>query len=81
MASRRPADRGRRRGYLRQLRAGEHLWGRTVGDPAPASVPVVGPELGLADALATAAFVAPRPVPSCWQLRWTPGLDGVLTSV
>ena len=75
---------------------GEHLWGRTASDPAPASVTVVGPRLGLADALATAAFVTPGPVPSWWQrfpgydllvvtadrqLRWTPGLDGVLTSV
>ncbi len=72
---------------------GEHLWGRDPGDPAPASVTVVGPELGLADALATAASVAPGPVPRWWsrfpgyellvvtadrQLRWTAGLDGIL---
>jgi thiamine biosynthesis lipoprotein len=75
---------------------GEHVWGRAPGAPAAASVTVVGPELGLADALATAAFAAPGPVPAWWhrfpgydllvvtadrQLRWTPGLDGVLATV
>jgi thiamine biosynthesis lipoprotein len=74
---------------------GPHVWGRPAGDPAPASVTVVGPELGLADGLATAAFVTPGPIPG-WlarfpgydllvvtvdgRLRWTAGLDDRLTS-
>lgn len=70
---------------------GDHLWGRSGATRrALASVTVVGPELGTADALATAVFVegsgAPRwfdrfegydrlVITTAGRVRWTSGLD------
>jgi thiamine biosynthesis lipoprotein len=74
---------------------GNHLWGRSGSDGATelVSVTVVGPELGTADALATAVFVEgsgeprwfdqfpgydPFVVTEAGRVRWTSGLDGAL---
>ena len=74
---------------------GNHLWGRRGASSADglASVTVVGPELAIADALATALFVegsgAPRwferfpgydrlVITASGRVRWTSGLDDLL---
>lgn len=74
---------------------GSHLWGRLGSDRRAGltSVTVVGPELGTADALATAVFVEGSGAPlwfdrfpgydrlvitEAGRVRWTSGLDGLL---
>ncbi|MCU1355684.1 MAG: thiamine biosynthesis protein [Acidimicrobiales bacterium] len=79
---------------------GSHIWGaagtdlpRAAGAPGLAGVTVVGPELGTADALATAVFAEGSGHPAWFdrfpgydlllvtadqRLAWTPGLDDLL---
>ncbi len=72
---------------------GAHIWGSGVAEPSLASVSVVGPRLGTADALATAIF-ADQAASLGWvsrfpgyevllvtldgRVRWTEGLDAAL---
>lgn len=77
--------------YLR----GDHIWGSRVGSGRITSVTVVGPSLGVADALATAVFGDQAPslawlsrfpeygvllMTADHRLQWTPSLDGLVSA-
>lgn len=59
---------------------GRHIRRTTTGDDALTSVSVVGPELAMADALATAVFAGGEPRPSWWPEDSGYGIITLLTS-